>query len=185
MRLVLSITGASGAIYGVRFLEEIKKRGVEVHLIVTRHAKTTLRLELGINPEELSKLADRTYDEDEMDAPLSSGSFKHDGMAIIPCSMKTLGLIANGIELNLVARAAIVTLKEGRPLLLVIRETPLSLLHIKNMYRAALAGATIMPACPSFYSRPKSVEDLVNTVVGRALEFFDLEHDLYKKWDGV
>ena len=185
MRLVLAMTGASGAVYGLRFLEEAKKKGVEVHLILTKHAKATLLVETGTSPEDLSKLADRTYDEGEMGAPMSSGSFAHDGMAIIPCSMKTLGLVANGIELNLVSRAANVALKERRPLLLVVRETPLNLPHIRNMYRAALAGATIMPACPSFYSRPKTIDDLVNTVVGRALEFFGLEHDLYKRWEGI
>jgi len=185
MKLVLAITGASGAIYGVRFLEELKKKGVEVHLILTKYAKATLLVETGRSPEEVSKLADFTYGEDEMAAPFSSGSFRHDGVAIIPCSMKTLGLIANGLEVNLVSRAAGVALKERRSLLLVVREMPLSIPHIKNMYKAALAGATIMPACPSFYSRPKTIDDLVNTVVGRALEFFGLEHNLYKRWEGI
>ncbi len=142
--------GASGVIYGVRFLEMVKKYATdsEIHLIVSNTAIGILKYEVGLDKASLSKFADRSYDENELDAPIASGSFKHDGMVIIPCSMKTLASIAHGITDNLITRAADVALKERRKLILVIRETPLNLIHIKNMELVTLAGAIVMPAAP-------------------------------------
>ena len=182
----MGITGASGVVYGVRFLEMIKKYASdsEVHLIISNTAVSILRYEVGLDKESLSRLADRVYDEDELGAPIASGSFKHDGMVIIPCSMKTLASIAHGITDNLITRAADVTLKERRRLILVIRETPLNLVHIRNMELVTLAGAIVMPAAPAFYNRPKTIDDMVNFIVGRVLDLLGIENDLYRRWSG-
>jgi 4-hydroxy-3-polyprenylbenzoate decarboxylase len=183
-KIIAGITGASGVVYGVRFLEVIKQYAsdAEVHLIISNAAVKVLRHELGLDRDYVVRLADRVYGEDELDAPIASGSFKHDGMVIIPCSMKTLASIAHGIADNLITRAADVALKERRRLILVIRETPLNLVHIKNMELATLAGAIVMPAAPAFYHRPRSVDDLVNFIVGRVLDLLGIENDLYRRW---
>ena len=182
----MGITGASGVIYGVRFLEMIKKYATdsEVHLVISNTAVDILRYEVGLDKGSLSRLADRVYGEDELGAPIASGSFKHDGMVIIPCSMKTLASIAHGITDNLITRAADVTLKERRRLILVIRETPLNLVHIKNMELVTLAGAIVMPAAPAFYNRPRTIDDMVNFIVGRVLDLLGIENDLYRRWSG-
>ncbi|MCG2869764.1 MAG: UbiX family flavin prenyltransferase [Vulcanisaeta sp.] len=183
-RFIVGITGASGVIYGVRFLEAIKRYASdsEVHLVISNAAVRVLRHELGLDREYIARLADRVYGEDELDAPIASGSFRHDGMVIIPCSMKTLASIAHGIADNLITRAADVTLKERRKLILVIRETPLNLVHIRNMELVTLAGAIVMPASPAFYHRPRSIDDLVNFIVGRVLDLLGIENDLYSRW---
>ncbi|MCG2863328.1 MAG: UbiX family flavin prenyltransferase [Vulcanisaeta sp.] len=183
-RFIVGITGASGVIYGVRFLEAIKRYASdsEVHLVISNAAVRVLRHELGLDREYIARLADRVYGEDELDAPIASGSFRHDGMVIIPCSMKTLASIAHGIADNLITRAADVALKERRKLILVIRETPLNLVHIRNMELVTLAGAIVMPASPAFYHRPRSIDDLVNFIVGRVLDLLGIENDLYSRW---
>lgn len=184
MRLVVAITGSSGVIYGVRLLEACKKLGVETELIISKAAETLIELELGKSAKELQKLAMRSYPPDDLTAPLASGSYQVDGMVIVPCSMKTLGAIANGIADNLITRAADVTLKQNRPLVLVPRETPLNLIHLENMAKLKRAGATILPAMPAFYHKPKEIIDLADFIVGRIFEMFGVEHELYRKWKG-
>ncbi len=184
MRLVVAITGSSGVLYGVRLLEACKKLGIETELVISKAAEVLLELELGKSAKELQKLAARSYSPGDMTAPLASGSYQVDGMVVVPCSMKTLGAIASGVSDNLITRAADVTLKQNRPLVLVPRETPLNLIHLENMVRLKRAGATILPAMPAFYHRPEEITDLINFIVGRALEIFGIEHQLYQRWRG-
>ncbi|MEM0074780.1 MAG: UbiX family flavin prenyltransferase [Nitrososphaerota archaeon] len=184
MKLVVAITGASGAIYGVRLLYALKTLGIERHVILSKAGEMTLKYETGMDSSSIKELASRYYDESEIDAPISSGSFKTEGMIIAPCSTKSLASIAHGLEINLTSRAAMVTLKERRRLLLLLRETPLTIIHIKNMLAAAEAGAIIMPASPSFYSKPKTIEQMVDQTVGRILDLFGVEHQLVKRWKG-
>ena len=182
MHLIIAITGCSGVVYGVRLLEACRKLGVETDLIVSQAAEKLLELELGKTIKDIRKLATRNYSQDDIAAPLASGSVKTDGMVIAPCSMKTLGAIASGIADNLITRAADVTLKEGRPLVLVPRETPLNLIHLENMVRLKLAGATILPAMPGFYHKPKEILELIDFIVGRILDVLGVEHKLYRRW---
>ena len=184
MHLVVAITGSSGVIYGARLLEVCKKLGIETELIISKAAETLLELELGKGAEDLKKLATRTYSPDDLTAPLSSGSYGVDGMVIVPCSMKTLGAIASGVTADLITRAADVTLKQNRPLVLVPRETPMNLVHLENMAKLRRAGVTILPAAPAFYHKPKEIIDLVDFIVGRILEIFNIEHQLYRRWRG-
>lgn len=182
MRLVVAITGASGAPYSLRLLEACKKLGIETELIVSKNAATLLKLELGKGPKDMQKLATFSHQPDDLAAPPSSGSYPTDGMVVIPCSMKTLGEIANGISHDLITRAADVTLKQNRKLVLVPRETPLNLIHLENMAKLKRAGAVILPASPAFYTRPRKISDLVDFIVGRVLEMFGVDHDLYPRW---
>jgi len=184
MRLVVAVTGASGVAYGLRLLEVCKKLGIETELVISKNADDLLRLELGKTPEDIQKLATRSYAPGNLAAPLSSGSHPTDGMVVIPCSMKTLGEIANGISSDLITRAADVTLKQNRTLVLVPRETPFNLIHLENMTRLKLAGAVILPAAPAFYTRPEKISDMVDFVVGRVLDMFGVEHKLYPRWKG-
>ena len=182
MRFIVALTGASGQIYGIRLIEELRKIA-EVHVIVSETAKITLEVETDYSVDDIKSIAHRFYEESEMTAPISSGSFKHDGMVIAPCSIKTASSIAYGITENLITRAADVTLKEGRKLILLIRETPLHLGHIKTLCRLAEIGAIIMPPVPAFYIKPKTVDDIVNHTVARVMEILGLEVD-YKRWEG-
>jgi len=184
MHLIVAITGCSGVIYGVRLLEACRKLGIKTDLIVSQAAEKLLKLELGKTIKDIRKLATRNYSQDDLEAPLASGSVKTDGMVIAPCSMKTLGAIASGIADNLITRAADVTLKEGRPLVLVPRETPLNLIHLENMVKLKLAGATILPAVPGFYHKPKEISELIDFIVGRILDVLGVEHKLYRRWQG-
>ena len=184
MRLVVAMTGASGVVYGVRLLEVLKGKNVEVYLIITEAAEKVIMHELGISREDVEKLADHVYDVADLGAPIVSGSFKTDGMVVIPCSMKTLAGIAHGYADNLVLRAADVTLKERRMLVLVPRETPLSVVHLRNMLELAKQGVVIVPAMPAYYYKPKSVGDLVDYVVGKVLDCFGVEHALFRRWLG-
>lgn len=185
VRLVAAITGSSGVVYGVRLLEVCQELGIDTELIVSKSAETILGLELGKKVDELEKLASVVYSPDDMTAPIASGSYKTDGMVIAPCSMKTLGAIASGISDNLITRAADVTLKQERKLILVPRETPLNLIHLENMAKLKRAGATILPASPAFYTKPKEISDLIDFIVGRILEMFEVEHELYRRWEGM
>ncbi len=180
MRLVVALTGASGQIYGIRALEMLKNK-VETHLIISNSAKVTIEVETEYSIEYIKSLADRFYEENELKAPISSGSFKHNGMLIAPCSIKTAASIAYSITNNLITRAADVCLKEGRKLVLLVRETPLHYGHLKMLARLAKIGATIMPPIPAFYTKPKSIEDIVNNTVSRALEILGIEVD-YPRW---
>jgi 4-hydroxy-3-polyprenylbenzoate decarboxylase len=182
MKLVVAVTGASGVAYGVRLLEVLKQSGVETYAVVTDAALLTLKYETEYSADYLKSIASHYHQEGELDAPIASGSFQVDGMVVAPCSMKTLASIAHGLESNLVVRSAMVSLKERRPLLLLIRETPLNTIHIENMLRCSQAGAIIMPASPSFYNDPKDVSAMVDQVVGRILDVFHLPHTLYRRW---
>jgi len=184
VRLVVGISGASGAIYGIRALQVLKKRGVETHLILTDAAQETIRLETDFSRGDVEKLASEVHQVGDLTSKLASGSFPTDGMLIIPCSMKTLAGVATGYSDNLLLRAADVTIKERRPLVLVVRETPLSLIHLENMVRVARAGAVVLPAMPAFYHRPRTVDELVDQVVGKALDLLGVEHDLTRSWGG-
>ncbi len=184
VRLVIAITGCSGVVYGVRLLEVCRQLGIETDLVVSAAAERILKLELGKSASELRGLATRSHSPDDLAASIASGSVRTDGMVIAPCSMKTLGAVASGVADNLIARAADVTLKEGRPLVLVPRETPLNLIHIENMARLKRAGATILPAMPAFYNKPETVSELIDFIVGRVLDVFGVEHQLYERWRG-
>lgn len=183
MRVVVGLTGASGAVLGVTLLRELAARQVETHLILTRWAQETLRRECRLTPQEASSLATYNYPVDDLAAPPASGSFRHDGMIVVPCSMKTCAQIAAGLADNLLARAADVTLKEGRRLILAARETPLSAIHLRNLLVLARAGAVIAPPVMSFYHRPSSVEDLIRQFTGRLLDLLGLDNDLAFRWN--
>ncbi len=183
MKILLSIGGASGSIYGIRLLEELLKSGVETHLIISDGAKKILEYETNYTIKELKQKADFYYDNSDMCAAPASGSFQLDGMIVAPCSMKTLSAIANGYGDTLTSRVASCCLKEGRELILVIRETPLDLPGIKNMLAAKQAGAVILPAMSAFYHKPKKIEDLVDFIVGKVLDQFGIKHSLFKRWE--
>lgn len=182
-RIILAITGASGAIYGLRTLEILKQLQVEVHLIVSPMGASILVEETGFSLEDAAGLADFIHPHDDLSAPVASGSFPVEGMLIVPCSIKTLSGVANCYTENLIQRAADVCLKEGRPLLLAVRETPLHHGHLRLMSQAAQAGAVIFPPIPAFYHHPGTIDDLVNTTVGRMLARIGIENDLYRPWE--
>jgi len=185
MRLVLALTGASGAVYGLRTLDALTALGHEVHLVPSRAFETVLRHETGKSLVELREKAAAIYREEDTSAPPASGSFQHDGMAVVPCSLKTLAAIAHGYADNLVTRAAMTCLKERRRLVLVTRETPLDLITIRNMEAVTEAGGTILPASPGFYHQPKDVGELVDHVVGKTLDQLNVPHDLFARWRGL
>jgi 4-hydroxy-3-polyprenylbenzoate decarboxylase len=179
-KIVIGISGASGSILGIKLLQALKGKA-ETHLIITETAEKILEHETGFTVKQVEKLATKTYKNSDFFAPVASGSFMTDGMAIIPCSMKTLAGIASGFSDNLLLRAADVCLKERRRLILVARETPLSHIHIKNMEAASNAGAIILPPVLSFYSKPKTVDDMANHIVGKTLDMLGFEGE-YKRW---
>lgn len=185
MRIVLALTGASGALYGLRALEALTSLGHEVHLVPSRAFETVLKHETGRSLAEVAERAAATYREDDVSAPPASGSFQHDGMAVVPCSLKTLAAIAHGYADNLVTRAAMTCLKERRKLVLVTRETPLDLITIRNMEAVTEAGGTVLPASPGFYHQPKNVDELVDHVVGKMLDQLNVPHDLFARWRGL
>jgi polyprenyl P-hydroxybenzoate/phenylacrylic acid decarboxylase-like protein len=182
-RLVIGLSGSSAPQLGAVFLGVLKELGtVESHLIVTEAARQTIRLEMGMDPQEIEDLADVVYDPRDFAAAVSSGSFLTLGMVVIPCSVRTLAGIASGNSTDLLLRAADVSLKERRRLVLVVRETPLSLVHIRNMEAATLAGATILPPVPAFYHKPRSIDDLLRHTAGKVLDQFGVEHDVFARW---
>jgi len=182
MRIVVAITGASGAIYGITLLEELAGQKIETHLIISTWGKRIIELETTHSPACLTKKARFSYEDEEMAAPPASGSFLHQGMVIAPCSMKTIAAIAHGWAESLITRAADVTIKEKRPLILLPRETPFSPIHLENMLKLARLGVTIMPPVPAFYARPETIQDLVNQTVGRVLDLLGLENNLVSRW---
>lgn len=182
MEIVVGISGASGSIYGIRLLEILSRMGITTHLIITRSARQIIEIETNYSVVEVENMASHVYEEREFTAPIASGSHRFHGMIIAPCSMKTVGSIANGMSDNLLERTADVCLKERRRLVVVPRETPLNEIHLENMLKLTRAGAIILPACPGFYSRPKNIDDLVNSIAGRALDLAEIENDVYKRW---
>ena len=181
MHTVVGISGASGIVYGTRLLETLPGKKT---VIVSRDAKVIAQMELGLDAGDVYALADAHFENEEMTAPIASGSVKFDSMVIAPCSSSTLSKIACGISDNLMTRVAAVALKERRKLVLVIRETPLSSIVVENMSRLTRAGAVVLPASPAFYPKPRGINDMVDFVVGRVLDQLGVENDLYKRWPG-
>lgn len=183
-RLVVGITGASGAILGIRLLETLQTMTIETHFVLSAAAQTTILHETDRQISEVRALAQYAYDVNEIGAAIASGSFPTAGMIVMPCSIKTLSAIANSYSSDLLSRAADVTLKEGRPLILVVRETPLHRGHLHLMDLAVQAGAVIFPPVPAFYTRPKTLDEIVDQIVGRVLARIGLENAIYQQWDG-
>lgn len=180
--LIVGVSGASGVVYGVRLLQLLKTAGVPAHLIVSRSAVQTLKEEMDLAVDAVRALAEVSYSNSDMGAAISSGSFRTRGMIVIPCSVRTLADVAHGGGDSLIGRAADVTLKERRRLVLVVRETPLHAGHIRSMLAATENGAIVMPPVPAFYSRPQSVDDIVDQTAGRALDLFDIDAGIVKRW---
>ena len=183
-RIILGISGASGAIYGIRTLQLLSDLGVETHLVISQTARQVICTETDWQIPDLEALATHAYQPDDLAAPIASGSFQTDGMLVVPCSIKTLSGIANCYAENLLQRAADVCLKEGHPLLLAVREAPLHAGHLHLMTLAAQAGAIIFPPVPSFYSKPASLDEVIDQTVGRMLQRMGIENPYYKKWGG-
>ena len=182
MRLIVAITGGSGVIYGIKMLEILKNLELESHLVISKWGDRNIKIETDKTIEYVKSLATKCYDNDNMAAAISSGSFKTDGMAIVPCSMKTLSSIANGYDDNLISRSAGVCIKESRRLVIVPRETPLSKIHLGNMIKLVEIGVIILPAMPGFYHRPKSIDDLITHIVGKILDQFGIKHNIFRRW---
>ncbi|MBS3801366.1 MAG: UbiX family flavin prenyltransferase [Candidatus Thermoplasmatota archaeon] len=181
--ILVGITGASGSIYGIRLLQELKKQDVTVHLILSSAAKEILTFETDGTVESVINLADHVYENDDLFAGPASGSFGIDTMVIVPCSMKTLAAIANGYANLLITRAASVVLKENKPLIVVPRETPFDLAGLQNMLQVHQAGGSILPASPGFYHKPETISDLIDFIVGKILDQLSFSHQLFKRWE--
>jgi polyprenyl P-hydroxybenzoate/phenylacrylic acid decarboxylase-like protein len=182
-RLVVGISGASAPHYGIALLRALHEvSSIETHLVLSVAARRTIELETETKVVEVEALADVIHDPDDLAASISSGSFLTAGMVVAPCSMRTLAAIAHGLADNLLTRAADVTLKERRPLVLVTRETPLSLIHLRNMVAVTEAGATVLPPTPGFYHRPSSIDDLIDQTTGKVLDQLGIEHELFRRW---
>jgi 4-hydroxy-3-polyprenylbenzoate decarboxylase len=184
-RIIVGISGASGTIYGVRLLEVLSRiDDVETHLIISRGARVTMEHETSMTPDSVERLACVIHSPDNLAACVSSGSFKTDGMVVAPCSMKSLSMIAYSIDDNLLIRAADVILKERRKLILVVRETPLHLGHLRQMTTVTEMGGIILPPVPSFYHAPKTIDDIVDQTIGKTLDQLGIEHNLFQRWPG-
>lgn len=183
-RIVVGISGSSGSIYGIRMLEALKGK-VESHLIISQAAKDNISRETSYTIDDVINLATFTYDNDNLTAPISSGSFQTDGMVVIPCSIKSLSAIANSYNESLLSRAADVTLKERRKLILAVRETPFHLGHLNLMTRVTEMGGIICPPIPAFYHEPETIDDVINHSIGKILDILDIEHSLFKRWEGI
>ena len=181
-RIVIGISGASGVIYGVRMLEMLKETDFETHLIISSSGRLNIEIETRYKLADVEDMADFVYDHKDMAASLSSGSFLTEGMVVIPCTIRSLSGIANSYNENLLVRAADVTLKEKRKLVLVVRETPLHIGHLRLMTLAAEMGAHLLPPVPSFYHRPKTIEDIIDQTIGKVFDYFGIELDLFKRW---
>ena len=186
MVLIIGITGASGVIYGIRLLEVLSTyKEIETHLLVSEAGEKNIQYETDWKVEEVRALADFSYDIQDIGARLASGSFKRDGMVVAPCSMKTLSALANSYADNLLTRTADVTLKERKRLVLLARETPLHLGHLRNMEKLTEMGAVVLPPIPAFYHRPRTINELVDHTIGKVLDIFDIDHNLFPRWPGV
>lgn len=184
-RLVVGLSGASGALIALEVLRQLKKAGVETHLVYTRGGEMTLRQETGLSPEELRAMADVVYDNENIGAAIASGTFRTGGMIVVPCSMKTAAGIVSGYSDNLLLRAADVTIKEQRKLVLVAREAPLSRIHLRNLYELSKLGAVIIPPVLSYYNHPDSVEACTAHIAGKVLEPFGIEGEAFCRWSGM
>lgn len=183
--LIIAITGASGAIYGIRLLEVLKQLPITTHLIVSKSAGITISYETEYSIEQVKELADNVHNVNDIAACISSGSYHSKGMIIAPCSIKTMSQIATGNTDNIISRSADVILKEQRKLVLMLRETPLHLGHLRNLTLLAEMGAIVNPPVPAFYNNPKNIDDIINHSVGRVLDLFDIDHRLVNRWQGV
>lgn len=181
-KIVIGFSGASGIIYGIRLLEILHSTNIQTYLIISEWAKKNIEIETDKTLEYVKSLSSVNYDNFKLDASVSSGSFLHDGMVIVPCSMKSLSSIANGYDDTLISRAASVTLKESRKLIIVPRETPLSRIHLENMVKLQEAGAIILPAMPGFYHKPSTIEEIIDHLVGKILDQLNIKHGLFKRW---
>lgn len=182
MKIIVGLSGGSCTIYGVGVLKILQELGIETHLVVSTMGEYVAKHECGISLDELKSMATYFHDNKDLAAPIASGSFKTDGMIIVPCSMRTLGAVANGLSDNLLTRVADVVIKERRKLILVPRETPLSVIHLENMLKLANIGVTIMPASPGFYHKPETMGDIVSIMVGRILDQLNIDHNLFRRW---
>lgn len=184
-KIIVAITGASGAIYGIRLLAILRECNIETHLIISKSANLTIATETSFSIGDIKKLANYAYHPSDIGAKISSGSFKVNGMIIAPCSMKTLSAIASGMENDLITRSAAVIIKEQKKLALMVRETPLSAIHLENMLKLARIGVAICPPVPAFYNNPATLDDIINHSVARILDLFNIETNLVKRWQGV
>lgn len=184
-QLIVAITGASGAIYGIKLLQELKSLNIESHLVISKSAGLTIKSETDYKVSDIIKLADHHYNVENIGACVASGSFKTLGMVVLPCSMKTMSEICTGVTSNLISRAADVVLKDRRKLILGVRETPFHLGHLETMCNLTKMGAIIAPPLPSFYINPKSIDDLIYHYLGRVLDLLDIENDLAVRWKGM
>jgi len=183
-RIIVGITGASGVIYGIRLLEVLRELNIETYLLLTAMAKKNILIETSFTVEDVEGLAYKVHNIRDLSAPISSGSFKTDGMVIAPCTIKTLSGVAHSYNENLLIRAADVTLKERRRLIVVVRETPLHKGHLELMCKVAELGGVILPPVPAFYHFPRSIEDLIDHAIGKILDLMEIDHSLYKRWEG-
>lgn len=184
-RIIVAMTGATGAALGIKLLQVLRRLNVETHIVMSQWAEQTIRYETDYTPANVRALADVHYNNHDQAAPISSGSYKTDGMIIIPCSVKTLSAVNAGYGSDLITRAADVMLKERRRLVLAVRETPLSAIHLRNMTEITQAGAIICPTVPAFYNRPNSIDDMVTQMVGRMLDLFDIDTGEFTRWEGT
>ena len=186
MILIIGITGASGVIYGIRLLEVLSSmKEVETHLIISAAGEINISYETDWKIEDVKAMASFSYKFNDISARIASGSFNTDGMIIAPCTVKTMSALANSYADNLLTRAGDVTLKERRKLVLLVRETPLHIGHIRNMEKLSEMGAIIMPPVPAFYHRPRTLQDIIDNTIGKALDIFDIKHDLFERWSGL
>jgi len=186
MILVIGITGATGVIYGIRLLEVLSTRkDIETHLVISNAGEVNIKYETAWKVEDIKALADFSYDINDVGARLASGSFNSDGMIVAPCTVKTMSALANSYTENLIIRAGDVTIKERKKLVLLVRETPLHIGHLRNMERLSEMGAIIMPPAPAFYHKPKTIQDVIDHTIGKALDIFGIEHNLFQRWTGL
>lgn len=186
MRIIVGMNGTTGVIYGIRLLQVLSGiEGIETHLVLSRACERTIEIETDFSIEGIKAYAAHSYSIDDIAACLASGSFLRDGMIVAPCSMKTLSALAHSYADNLLTRAADVTLKERARLVLIVRETPLNLGHLRNMVQVTEMGAVVMPPAPAFYHQPQTIQDIVDHTVGKALDLFRIEHNLYRRWSGT